>query len=78
MKVEADRISFRLHMVSWTTSAELFRDLYLELRQLAHGANGQNLPVAIRSELENCVNWLAAADPLNWTPDVGPPRRPRP
>ena len=73
MNAEADRISFRLHKVSWTTSAELFWELYLELRQIPHGPNAQKLPAAVENDLANCIDWLARADPLNWTPEVGPP-----
>jgi hypothetical protein len=74
LNAEADRISFRIHKVAWTSAAELFRELYLELRKIADGPDSQRLPEAVKNDLTTCVTWLAHTDPLHWTPEVGPPR----
>ena len=74
MRADANRISHRLHNVSWTSSNELIHELYRELRKIGEGPSSQMLPADLKDELASCINVLAQADTLCWTPEVGPPR----
>ena len=74
MAAEANRISYRLHKVAWTSAGELFRELYLELRKISDAPYAQQLPAPLKEGLAASMSWLANADPLHWTPEAGPPR----
>lgn len=74
MSAEANRISYRLHNVPWTTTSELFRELYSELKSILTGPAGGKLCQDVKDQLADYVIMLASCDPLNWTPEVGPPQ----
>lgn len=55
---EADRLSFRLHKVAWTSSSELFEEIALQLQGIIEGPNASLLDRETRHEFETRLAML--------------------